>query len=1190
MLPVVLCVDVEPDPRVPPSSVEPLHGFTALVDALPDVRRSLADVSGGAATFTWFVRSDPQIETMYGSATGLVDAHRDAFDRLDASGDEFGVHPHFWRLDDQGWLHDVADEEWIDHCVSTSLDAFRRAFGRPCRLARCGDRHVSATAMRRLEDAGVVVDLTVEPGLGALATMQPGERARGIIPSSERAPSGAYRMHRDDPFRSDPDRRDAMVALPMTTAPTPGGPRTLSLWIEPDRFATRLESVLRDQAPTHLAFVIRTDVAARPRLWGAVLANLDHLGRRVGDSTVFADAGTALAMVDDSGHLDRAPATIRGRAMPEPGPLVWDDHASVSVPCAVCARTMDGDRVVRTRPETGLGIDAIRCEGCGTTGLVGPHIGEEGPLDPLRRDEDDHIEQYGSVEVIAETLARAGVRPPGTRLLDLGCGYGFGLAVAGGLWGWEGVGVDPSPVAVRGAGELGHELSTAPYDGGLGGAAGFDVVVASEVLEHVADPRGLLEAVRGDLSVDGVLVLTTPDAAVLSADHPPAEIEAAIGGGGHRFLVDRSALLGLLTDTGFDALVESRGSGLLAVATIGAPLPSPATLDLAALGRWARTVADEAPAASALRVGMAARSARFAMHAGELGGARAAWEVLAESVLDRHGYDLRAPAGADTDADAETPVVVVEGHLTAGVLALHAEDLDVASRHLLAAAALADAIAPTTPDPSPRWMWGRALGQASVALARSDPPAAVLAIERLVAGRPELRGVVDVDAATRRAFTELMAAGALDEASSIESLVPPLTAADIEHEGEARRAALDATFMRGILALRHGRPHRAQVWFRDCADACAVAGDDHARRLGAEADHHLDSAGEQVGVGRTQEDRRVDEDSMPTVSAVIALHNGSEHIVGAVASVAAQSRPPLELIIVDDGSTDDGGDLVRAMDLPFEVVLVDQPNAGQSAARNHGASLARGDLLAFLDQDDVWHRRHLEALAEPFVDVDVGWAYSDFDEIDHQGSVVTVGFLREHGVEHPKRTLHACLDADLMVLPSASVIRRQMYEELGGFDPGLRGYEDDDLYVRAFRAGWRLVLVPESLTRFRVHAGSSSTSGTFQASRIAFGRKLRESLDDADRLGRRWFGDVVAPRFLHASVDDYVRALSASQWTAAAESVDAIEFFSAGLDDPRWRWRVRAMRRPRWVAVLLRANGRLPRMLRPVRSGVYRLR
>lgn len=327
------------------------------------------------------------------------------------------------------------------------------------------------------------------------------------------------------------------------------------------------------------------------------------------------------------------------------------------------------------------------------------------------------------------------------------------------------------------------------------------------------------------------------------------------------------------------------------------------------------------------------------------------------------------------------------------------------------------------------------------------------------------------------------------------------------------------------------------------------------------------------------------------VSVVLALHNGRRYLAEAVESVATQTLRPLELLVVDDGSTDGGVAVLDQLALPFEVTVLTQGNAGQSAARNRGVAAARGDLVAFLDQDDRWHRKHLEMLCARLDDPAVGWAYSDFDEIDGEGRLVTMSFLAEHHIDHPKRTLSACISADLMVLPSASVVRRQAFDEVGGFDEELRGYEDDDLYVRFFRSGWRLAFVDEPLTSFRVHANSSSTDHTFAVSRLRYGEKLRASVVDDRRLSRFWFRDIVAPRFLHASLDDYVRAVSARDWIAAEQAWRAVEVFAEEqVSTIPWRWKLILLRNPRASRRLLELNQQLPQWARLTRNPLYRLR
>jgi glycosyltransferase involved in cell wall biosynthesis len=325
----------------------------------------------------------------------------------------------------------------------------------------------------------------------------------------------------------------------------------------------------------------------------------------------------------------------------------------------------------------------------------------------------------------------------------------------------------------------------------------------------------------------------------------------------------------------------------------------------------------------------------------------------------------------------------------------------------------------------------------------------------------------------------------------------------------------------------------------------------------------------------------------PRVSAIVPVYNGRRFLAATVRTVMAQTLLPCELIVVDDGSTDGSLEELESLpSAPFPVRIVRQDNAGQSAARNAAARLAEGELLAFLDQDDLWHPRHLEELVVPLLaDPAVGWAYSDFDEMDFAGNLVTYSFLRVQGGAHPKRTIYQCVAGDLMVLPSASVIRRAAFEQSGGFDEKLCGYEDDDLFVRFFRLGWRHAFVDRPLLRFRVHATSSSASPRFIASRMLFAEKLVAMLPDDSRMFRYYVSDAIAPRFFLTSLDDYVRACAARDWKGARLALAAVNHFAAlRRQGARLRWKLLWIQRPRLFRALLALNDYLPYRARFIRN------
>lgn len=320
------------------------------------------------------------------------------------------------------------------------------------------------------------------------------------------------------------------------------------------------------------------------------------------------------------------------------------------------------------------------------------------------------------------------------------------------------------------------------------------------------------------------------------------------------------------------------------------------------------------------------------------------------------------------------------------------------------------------------------------------------------------------------------------------------------------------------------------------------------------------------------------------VSVILPLYNGARYVAAAVRSIVAQTLLPAQLVVIDDGSTDGGVEVVLGMDLPFPLTVVTQRNQGQSAARNAGIAVATGELLAFIDQDDQWRRAHLETLVPLLAeDAEVGWVYSDFDEVDGEGRTITHSFIREVGIPQPKNSLVACVSGDLMALPSASVLRRAAVVEVGGFDPALRGYEDDDLFVRMFTAGWDHRFVPVATTRYRVHVGGSSSDLSFLRSRMHYLDTLVRMLTVDHRLNRDLLHDVVLPRFFQSTLSEYTQAIAMREYGRAVTLAEALRRIAGMEEKHGWRRRAELRlighpRRMRWV--LLRV-ARLPRWLQP---------
>ena len=265
-----------------------------------------------------------------------------------------------------------------------------------------------------------------------------------------------------------------------------------------------------------------------------------------------------------------------------------------------------------------------------------------------------------------------------------------------------------------------------------------------------------------------------------------------------------------------------------------------------------------------------------------------------------------------------------------------------------------------------------------------------------------------------------------------------------------------------------------------------------------------------------------------SIVAIIPLYNGARWIEQSIRSVLSQTRKPDEFIVVDDGSTDDGLAIVERLAREHHITLLRKTNGGQSAARNYAVAHSKSALIALLDQDDLWHPRHLEALVEVFAEhkgPPLGWVYSDFDDIDHDGKMVSRTYVEHPRLENPKRHLHSILRQGVIIQPSATLISRTAFEAVGGFDERLCGYEDDDLFLRMFREGFDNAYVPYSTSQWRIHSSSCGASDRHDNSLRLYIRKLLDTFPDDLWRGHYYTRDIIAPRFINIWLLMYVRAL-----------------------------------------------------------------
>jgi glycosyltransferase involved in cell wall biosynthesis len=221
---------------------------------------------------------------------------------------------------------------------------------------------------------------------------------------------------------------------------------------------------------------------------------------------------------------------------------------------------------------------------------------------------------------------------------------------------------------------------------------------------------------------------------------------------------------------------------------------------------------------------------------------------------------------------------------------------------------------------------------------------------------------------------------------------------------------------------------------------------------------------------------------MPIVTVVIPVFNGQRFIGEAIRSVLAQTFRDLEIIVVDDGSTDRTASVVRQFTAP--VSYYRQENSGAGVARNFGVSVAQGEWIAFLDADDLWYPPKLTVQMDHVHKYpEAEFFYSDLDAVDEHGNLVAEGLLR---TELERRKKHVRSNLIGLVFgrrpfprPSTVLLRREVFLSAGRFNPNFRrsNHEDFDLFARVARI-CAVHFIPESLAKYRVHAmqGSQDTA------------------------------------------------------------------------------------------------------------------
>jgi glycosyltransferase involved in cell wall biosynthesis len=316
----------------------------------------------------------------------------------------------------------------------------------------------------------------------------------------------------------------------------------------------------------------------------------------------------------------------------------------------------------------------------------------------------------------------------------------------------------------------------------------------------------------------------------------------------------------------------------------------------------------------------------------------------------------------------------------------------------------------------------------------------------------------------------------------------------------------------------------------------------------------------------------------PTFTVVMPAHNTASTVGQAIASVLAQTRTDLELVVVDDGSTDGTAEEARRFEFDSRVRVLQQDRGGAGAARNLAIAHARGRCVSMLDSDDLWLPTYLQVVGDALERYpDVGLAHTGHWVLEEPPGLVRR--LAPSGEEASRPTK---LDADELLVRltqtntlvnSTVTVRRPVLDEVGGCDTTLAASIDFELWLRIAAAGYGIVRAPGRHAVYRWRRGSIQSD---PRNEVRSHRSLREVYR---RVAEEW--DVPAD----------VKALATSRVSALDRRIDTLtgkrRLASALLALRRRLGRVkrRLLRRRRWYSSApLEVAETLERVRGPVRS------
>ncbi|MDZ8188157.1 MAG: glycosyltransferase [Nostoc sp. ChiSLP02] len=195
-----------------------------------------------------------------------------------------------------------------------------------------------------------------------------------------------------------------------------------------------------------------------------------------------------------------------------------------------------------------------------------------------------------------------------------------------------------------------------------------------------------------------------------------------------------------------------------------------------------------------------------------------------------------------------------------------------------------------------------------------------------------------------------------------------------------------------------------------------------------------------------------------SISVILPVYNGERFLVQAIENIQGQNYQPLEIIVVDDGSTDRTAEIAKEFEDNIHYIY--QPNQGPSSARNRGIKSARGEAIAFLDVDDLWEEGVLAEFADYLV---------ANPEVDIVQGLIQQMQIENLPSENDSYQFKPVFQPYQFINLGSAIYRRSVFDRVGLLDPKLHDNEDTDWFMRAWENDICKVVIPKLMLYYRKH-------------------------------------------------------------------------------------------------------------------------